>query len=540
MKGSLRKIHDHLKNKTNFNDWSDPKFVQIHTSDSKYTLKRKSLDLKEPEIHKESILSQTSIEIEDIRRNVKAGHPLLSLKEVRHFRLPFHKSLLLNLLDAGFIGVHHFIKEIIDLDEAWHKMTHKNYPVKKRPQLKSNECALRILSDGLIAAEKTNREGSKTGELSCFMDLALQFTKLDDGVWDWLSEELYEQCIHITNMVQLATECDRELTAIVKFLYAKFLLDILHEPDRAKGVLEESMKLSEGKFYNASVLTGNSENTLYIDSCILLHRILLVMADEIRESSIENAIELYKHSLHWAKVVSNKPAETTALLNLVDIYIAAKQLDKIPEYLENYLKLCADQSNISGICEGYILSAKFHDLIDEHELENEDLQALLKTAEENDLLEMVALAHHKLAIFYLLHKGNHEDAQSHATDAYNCYIKLHKRPEIEASSCLVGICQGQRVLPHYIQLLLKSDKASSDNYKTLMKWLSLRIRFFSNIKLLQIESEQNAILQKEMENFRKDELNDTDSQNETLRNMSIAFPRKSVFPYRSRLSKINY
>lgn len=505
LKGSLKVTYENYQIGTNFNDWSDPKIAPVNQQESPSAKRQSKYGISQLHIVPE--LSKTSIEINDIKQKVREGQPLLTLKEIRNFRLPFHEALLLNLNEDGYIGAFHFIKEILDLDEKWHEARRGRKESGQRHRLKINKPALTLLSEGLMEAEIANREYDTLKELHRFLNLILKFKKMNNGSWAWLCEELFQQCVGIVDASESSSESQREFEAVLKYLYSEFLLNVVNNNTHARTLVEESMKLSEHKPYSAGVHLGGTGDLLYLDSCLLLHQILLSESKANRDIKIDYAIQLNKLSIHWAKVANNEVAEAESLLNLVDMYIVEKYLQYAPDVLERYMKLCRKQNNSVHICEGHMLTARYHELIQQYNLQEDDLQAVLKTATENNLSTIIASAHFELAKFYL-NQDSVERAESHAVEAYHCYVKLGEKRDIKAVSCLVGICQGRAILPQYIELL--SDAVSIGQYSLLplIQWRTLHIPFFSHVQLLQHQPRENASLQARMDDLIEEEVNE--------------------------------
>uniref|UniRef100_A0A1B6EWT9 Tetratricopeptide repeat protein 29 n=1 Tax=Cuerna arida TaxID=1464854 RepID=A0A1B6EWT9_9HEMI len=509
MKGSQRKtlFSDYSNSKTDFSDWSDPKDKPLRRKPLQFETTKDDTRKSQNLIQNVSVISETTTEIDELRKKLREGQPLLSLKEIRTFKLPFHESLLLNLKDDGFLSTYAFINDLIVLDEAWHEERSKNPVIKNRPFLKFKPFALNALSDGLSKAELAKKDENDNEELRHMLGLALYFSKLEDS-WHWIAEELYEQCIDICNNKALVGKLEEKLVAITKYLYAKFLLEALHNFNYAKTNVEESMALSLGKFWNASEMVGESCDILYFESCLLLHKIYLQMANEERSFDIENAINFCRNACYWAKQINCKSAEANALLNLVIIYLAAKMLDPVMGHLENYMKLCDEQKDIKGRCEGYILLASYHKLKDQDGKAVAAIHNLLNLAEENKIEKMTALAHRKLATVFLM-QGKVEEMQQHAIKAYNYYVKLNSKHEMEETRCLTGLAQAQEIMSQYLYILMEAENVDVVEFNILMWWKCLRIPFFTNTKLFQPEAEINLELKDRMEAMKREEMSIT-------------------------------
>lgn len=515
MRGTFKTVQSRSHSKTNFNDWSDP-----NCKCTKRTTRPKYVEVKEYKDNKAkgkeeesqsvevfSSISDTSLEINQLRQKIKDGYPLLTQKEIRIIKLPYYESLLLNILEDGFIATHQFITDLILMDEAWHKQRNKSSSMKNRLFLKSNVAALNVLCNGLTKAEVAKLEKNKTEELRLLLGMAIFFSSPEQDSWHWLSTELYEQCMAVLDDTEdnFDDVIDEELIAIAQYLYASFLLDVHLDPERAKPLVEKSMKLSEGKFWKVSNVTGHNSDIIYLESSLLLHKIYLVMALQIKESNIEEAIKFCRHSLFWAKQINCQEAEGTALLNLVIIYIEARKFDMVLSYLDNFMSLCIELQDVHGLCEGYILKSEYHEQKGEDDLVIIDIEELLKIAEENSILQMMAIAHHKLALFYLI-QGNEKEMRDHAVKAYEYYVILNSKSEIDETRCLTGITQAREIMPQYLSLILESESIDSIEFHILTLWKSLHIPFFSNVKLFHPEASVNGDLKDRMESTKNEEI----------------------------------
>lgn len=546
MKGALKsiKVQSHSYEKTNFNDWSDPKcnFTKRTT---------KAIDVKQPKDDEAHVMreekqplsvfspiSETSLEINKLRQKIKDGYPLLTRKEIRIIKLPYYESLLLNILEDGFIATHQFITDLIAVDEDWHKERDNSSSMKNRLYLKSNIAALNVLCDGLTKAEIAKLEKNNTDELRMLLDMAIHFSSPEHDSWHWLSAELYEQCMAV---LEDSDEVEHELKATAQFLYASFILDVLLDPERAKPLVEQSMKLSKGNFWKSSKMTGQESDILYLESCLLLHKIYLVMAHNVKDINIEEAIKLCRHSIFWAKQINCQEAEGTALLNLVIIYIKASKLDLVLVYLENFMTLCVELQDVIGLCEGYILKSEYHKQKGEDDLVVQDIQDLLKVAEENNVLRMMAIAHHKLALFYLV-QGNEKEILHHAVKAYEYYVILNSKPEIDEAQCLTGITQAHEIMQQYLSIILEAEDIDSPELNILASWKSLHIPFFSNIKLFHPEASVNEDLKDKMETMRNEEVKIAyrARQTELLTTMSVTrLPSRNLTRSSTAASKVS-
>lgn len=513
MRGTFKTVQSRSHSKTNFNDWSDP-----NCKCTKRTTRPKHFEVKEHKDNKAkeeesqsvkvfSSISDTSLEINQLRQKIKDGYPLLTQKEIRIIKLPYYESLLLNILEDGFIATHQFITDLILMDEAWHKQRDKSSSMKNRLFLKSNIAALNVLCNGLTKAEVAKLEKNKTEELRLLLGMAIFFSSPEQDLWHWLSTELYEQCMAVFDDTEDNSDdvIDEELKAIAQHLYASFLLDVHLDPERAKPLVEKSMKLSEGKFWKVSKVTGHNSDIVYLESSLLLHKIYLVMALQIKESNIEEAIKFCRHSLFWAKQINCQEAEGTALLNLVIIYIEARKFDMVLSYLDNFMSLCIELQDVHGLCEGYILKSEYHEQKGEDDLVIIDIEELLKIAKENSILQMMAIAHHKLALFYLI-QGNEKEMRDHAVKAYEYYVILNSKSEIDETRCLTGITQALEIMPQYLSLILESESIDSIEFHILTLWKSLHIPFFSNVKLFHPEASVNGDLKDRMEATKNEEI----------------------------------
>lgn len=546
MKGTFKTVQSRSHSKTNFNDWSDPKCKCTKRTPKPFEVKEykdnEAKDNEDESVEVLSSISETSLEINRLRQKIKDGYPLLTRKEIRIIKLPYYESLLLNILEDGFIATHQFITDLILMDEAWHEQRDKSSSMKNRLFLKSNVAVLNVLCNGLTKAEIAKLEKNNTEELRLLLGMAIFFSSPEQESWHWLSTELYEQCMAVfddTNDV-----IDEELKAIAQYLYASFLLDVHLDPERAKPLVEESMKLSKGKFWKVSKVTGHNSDIIYLESCLLLHKIYLVMALQIKESDIEEAIKFCRHSLFWAKQINCQEAEGTALLNLVIIYIEARKFDLVLSYLDNFMSLCIELQDVHGLCEGYILKSEYHEQKGEDDLVIIDIQELLKIAEENCILKMMAIAHHKLALIYLK-QGNEKEMRDHAVKAYEYYVLLNSKSEIDEARCLTGITQAREIMSQYLSLILESDSIDSVEFRILTLWKSLHIPFFSNVKLFHPEASVNGDLRDRMNATKNEEMKVAHNirHNEMLTTMSMGripsrnFGRESTSKQGSKVSR---
>lgn len=508
MKGSLTVVKGFGKqrNKTNFDDWSDPNCKCSEKAQfekkSKVKLTENESKLQSFDFHtkKESQSSETSVFIENLRKKIREGYPLLSWKEIRNFKLPFYKSLIENLKDDGFTGTSNFLESLVAIDDQWHELFGNK---KDTTFLKSNKSGLKLLCEKLTVAEVARLEKNIATELRSMLELARFFTKSNNRSWQWLAEEFFEQSIAISEENELVGS-EVELDAIGKHLYAEFSLKVLNDTARAKGLIEQSMELSKEQSWRSKSLTGEESDVLYLDSCLLLHRIFLVMSENMKYIDISSAIKFCKSSLFWARQVGSKEAERAALLNLAILCLEAKDFAMTWEYIELYMDICASLNDVLGFCEGFILRANYYEDTNDIVSLITTLEELLKLAEDSSIVKMMAIAHRRLATTYFM-IGSEKKLQLHALKAYNYYVSLDAKVEIEETRCLTGIGQAQEIMPQYLDLLLEAEEANSGEFETLMLWKNWRIPFFTDVKLFQPEGEINKDISDRMEAMKSEE-----------------------------------
>ena len=126
--------------------------------------------------------------------------------------------------------------------------------------------------------------------------------------YDISTDDLFSPNVRTNRLVKL--ELKKNLSALFKnfeFLktrivnYCNFTCRcIVKDPQRALEHLNKVRVAAEGKLWNASKILGVKQQSLYRESCTLLHKALLNMTRDVRDEDPELSIRAAMFSLNRA------------------------------------------------------------------------------------------------------------------------------------------------------------------------------------------------------------------------------------------------
>lgn len=159
-------------------------------------------------------------ESKNLRENILNNLPILTNREVRRFRIPYHEALCLELDEDGFCEAAKFFRLLIQYQEDMRNEAGPESFIWFYPQLVNEKDKLDILKKGLQEAEEGKLVGKFKVECEKFLKIAIYFSNLPVGWW-WLARQLFLQA---TDCAENYKDDGGRLEAIVRYIFGRFYL----------------------------------------------------------------------------------------------------------------------------------------------------------------------------------------------------------------------------------------------------------------------------------------------------------------------------
>lgn len=101
-------------------------------------------------------------ELLEIKERIKNELPLLTKREIRRFRIPYHEALSMELDEDGFLESSLYLKMLINYQDTFRQRAGEESYQWFYPQLKFEKDKLDILYEGLRNAESAKQAGLYT------------------------------------------------------------------------------------------------------------------------------------------------------------------------------------------------------------------------------------------------------------------------------------------------------------------------------------------------------------------------------------------
>lgn len=416
---------------------------------------------------------------EEIKREVekmRAALKICTLDDIRRYKLPFAKALIIGLEEKGYFFTATFIQQMIDFQT---EMREKVGPLNifwTKPQLRDNNNILKTISDNLMKVETFRKMKEHEKECETFLKTSIHFAFLSSDWW-WLGERML---LHSINLANDYPSLEGKYEALSRYAYAKFLMENTRKIKSAHGHLTIVRELSKGKKWMTMSLFPDEKDYLYVMANKLLHICLMQEARSYLQVNFIKAIKLANSARKRAAEACDLDGETRALflkgiceLNVKRTSVAIATFTKA-FYIQTRL------GNLEGMCTAQIHLAQAY-------LVNGDTLQSLKTllisrdcAKENNLSYYLAQAYKHLGEFYL-NNGEARKATPLLDEALKILHDIDNVLDIEQVRNLGAISAGLELFPKFLKLLsdISHPVTGLENLMKLVDWKDSRKQFWS-------------------------------------------------------------
>ncbi|KAJ8967884.1 hypothetical protein NQ317_013786 [Molorchus minor] len=400
-------------------------------------------------------LEPNSIRRDRIRRIIKkentdrrrAALPVMTLEEIRQFRMPYHEALLTNLEENNYVITAEYIRQLFRFQQQLREKAGPVSPLLARPQLYLSKNELNYLCDSVMKTEDYHNEENYASECEEMLQLAIHFAFSSEDWW-WLGEQLLIQCLSVTKQNK---SLDRRYEALGRYAYAKFLLVNLSSDNDAMYQLKVARKLANGQDWTTKLIFPKEVDLLSMKVIYLMHECLIREIETLMKTDNVKAGRLAVIAKKWA-------AE------------ACYPQGKLP-----LLCCVAKLGDPKGICEARIHIAKAYLLDGSQNLSLNTLLLLRESAKEFNLPYYLAQAYRHLGE-YFLNNGEAPKATSLLAEAFTIFHEGNYIKECDQVRNLRAITTGLGLFPNYLDLLDKTDE-SREYLMQLVDWKDSRKPF---------------------------------------------------------------
>ncbi|KAK5643682.1 hypothetical protein RI129_007527 [Pyrocoelia pectoralis] len=408
----------------------------------------------------------------------------LPLSPIKRERLKKQKLLLLKQSMRASLPVlnrdeirRKFLRQLVQYQDDLVKEHGIDSIVGQRPLLYKTRENLDLVYHGFSNAEMAHFKDDVIQEIDIFLTLGIHFGFGAENWW-WLGEQILIQANNISNDF---TKDGGRKQALIKFIYGKFLFENMGDWEKAKSLLIESRALSIGSTWSARRELGSNQETLFVESCILLYKILLIEAKEAMKYDPLKGARICTLAQKRALDACDRIGEANALMLQGICETEAGDANAAAISFENVLVLYKRCKQREGVCEARIHAALAYLKIGKFSTALSHLETLLKYAQGNDLPYYIAQAHKCLGEFHL-NQGSPHLATPLLIKAIHHFHDIGDVLNREQVKNLAAISAGQELIPNYAELILKSGRKGSKGYESvvkLVKWKDTRELFWT-------------------------------------------------------------
>ncbi|RZB40824.1 hypothetical protein BDFB_013893 [Asbolus verrucosus] len=303
------------------------------------------LDLDLSPIKKERIIKARK---QALREKLRADLPVLGVKEIRRFRLPYHEALLAELVESNHESTAEFIKQLLEYQEKIRKRFGPGTVIWLRPQLINSKYQLDTLTKGLTKAENAHNSGDFATECDEMLRLAAQYAFGPDDWW-WLGEQLLYQCVSMHYPGNFKRQ-----EAIAYYIIGKYLVENGKKVESGKYYLELARDMSIGKSWNCRKILDAKQDTVFMESCSLLYQALIEEARNLISTDPLKAIEVSLVARKRAAEACNHDGEFEAMIVKGKCELKLKKSTEAIATIMKVLNRAVRKKNIKALCEAKI------------------------------------------------------------------------------------------------------------------------------------------------------------------------------------------
>ncbi|KAJ9597245.1 hypothetical protein L9F63_011919 [Diploptera punctata] len=336
--------------------------------------------------------------------------------------------------------------------------------LKGQPRLIDEHLYLDKLRLGLTEAEVARQFGEIADECWILLELALFFMRRNDHL-SWIAESLFVRCLQVSRNHH---SDGGRYHATLKYLYGRFLLEQLQRPADACSQLQQARTASIGKVWRAETQLGQHQETIFVESCSLLVKALLLLAEEITEDEPKRAIRLCNQAKRRASEARSESLESEALLQLGMSQMANGDYNSAIRSFNLFIKRKEREKSVE-VCNAYLNLAVCYKMTGNTEATLSNLTYLRDTAESEQLIQQIGAADRFLGEFYLT-MGFNDRAISHLSSSFSLYHKNGFIQELEEIRALGAVASGQGIFHTLVDNILENSDSSLNS---LYRWKNL-------------------------------------------------------------------
>ncbi|XP_044255981.1 tetratricopeptide repeat protein 29-like [Tribolium madens] len=408
-----------------------------------------------------------------LQQKLRDELPVLTLQEIRRFRLPYHEALLAELTESGYTSTAEFIKQLLDLQEKTRKKAGPGTHIWLRPQLINSKQNLDLLTQYLTKAERAHNAEDFATEWEQMLHLAAHYAFGPDDWW-WLGEQLLYQCVSMEYPGDFQKQ-----EAIAYFIIGKYLVENGKKAEAGKNYLDLAREMSQGKSWNCTKILNKKQDIVFIESCRLLYKSLMEEAQILMKTDPARASEICNIARKRASEACEHKWEYTALIIRGRCEVLLKRTSDAIATITKALNRAVRRKDVSGICDAKISMALAYLQHGKAFESLECLKELKQLAEDHDLQFYTAQAYRYMGEYYLNQEQPYEATPllMLAFYIFNDIKDLERREKVRTWA---AISAGEELFPAFIRLIKKCDgDEGHENIMKLIKWIDEKEFFWT-------------------------------------------------------------
>nr|XP_022909221.1 uncharacterized protein LOC111420467 isoform X1 [Onthophagus taurus] len=405
----------------------------------------------------------------EIKQRMRENLPVYTMNEIRRYRMPLHEAIEIEMDELQLTNAASFLRQLINYQEEMRRSNGPESKVWSKPRIIDRSDVLTNLSNCFKAAETAHKNNEFNVELDEFLHLGVLYTfRVRNDNWWWLGEQLLLQC----NDIAKDYEGDGfRRYAISEYIYGKFKYEKMQDRVQATIHLRNARILSIGQSWTAAKYLLYAQKTVFVESCILLYKLLLDDAMEMMRYDAKGAIKICIKAKRRAYDACMHEGEAHALLLQGNCHMLINEIPEAVRCFQKVLAMDMKAKNYEGSCEARIWLIRAYLKLGHWEDSYAHLQILLDFALENDFPYYVGQAYRYMGEYYLNH-GNPNLATPLLLKAIDAFHEINDISNQEQVKNFAAVSAGQEVMPKYIKCIVKAGGKGASGWKYLQKLLS--------------------------------------------------------------------
>ncbi|XP_058798644.1 uncharacterized protein LOC131668466 [Phymastichus coffea] len=402
-------------------------------------------------------------DIPKVKEEIKASLPLLRAADIRRLAIPYNEVLVAELHEEGFHEAAEYFKFLFELDEETRKTAGPDTLIWYKPRLADNEQYVdRLRSVLLIFCQRTIPAADRT---LAMIDTALFFQNLT-WEWWWIAETLYRSAFYIAKEIE---NDDKQIINILRFIYARFLFFQMKNAQTALEYIREAYQESRHKSWNASDIVGFEQESLFNESCALLHQVLLQIARQTRDCDVQTSIDSCRVALNASNESGHDELVAEVEYEFGKSEFTAGNIEEAITHFINSLNAYEQIHDAQGTCTVHAELVNAYKQIGNKDIILRHLEEMTNIASKFQLQQKLAEAYYLTAEYYLS-RANLKEAIPSAEYAFSLYNRLGLRIQANSARCLVGVTKGKDITDAYKVLIKRSVEGDADAILKICQW----------------------------------------------------------------------